>query len=93
MTPPPNIAAGNLIGDEGISIPVANAQTTPSSPYVPPSSDSRPDTLSSQSLPFNCLGMECAPGQGVCDENGMCSEGEGFALISLQDKIDLETKI
>ena len=65
----------------------------PAGPPGTPGSDSRPTSPSSNQfeniLCPNEPGGLCKDGQTRCNDQGMC---EGFALISLQDKIDLKLK-
>ena len=67
----------------------------PPGPPGTPASDPRPElpiTFSNQFSNILCPnepGGLCKDGETGCDDKGMC---EGFALISLQEKIDLEMR-
>ena len=67
----------------------------PPGPPGTPGSDTRSDITSPSSNQFSNIlcpnepGGLCKDGETGCDDKGMC---EGFALISLQEKIDLEMR-
>jgi hypothetical protein len=77
-----NLSGGSKAGPPG-----------PPGPPGTPGSDTRPEstptTQFSNILCPNEPGGICKDGQSRCNDKGMC---EGFALISLQDKIDLKLK-
>lgn len=77
-----NLSAGSKAGPPG-----------PPGPPGTPGSDARPESSPSTQFPNilcpNEPGGLCKDGQTKCNDKGMC---EGFALISLQDKIDLKLK-
>ena len=81
---------GSLSPGEGIPGPAG-----PAGPPGTPGSDTRSDITSPSSNQFSNIlcpnepGGLCKDGETGCDDKGMC---EGFALISLQDKIDLELR-
>ena len=80
----------SLSPGEGIPGPVG-----PAGPPGTPGSDPRPEISSPSSNQFSNIlcpnepGGLCKDGETGCDDKGMC---EGFALISLQEKIDLELR-
>tara|TARA_B110000971_G_scaffold51546_1_gene52182 strand:- start:210 stop:1529 length:1320 start_codon:yes stop_codon:yes gene_type:complete len=80
----------SLSPGEGIPGPVG-----PAGPPGTPGSDPRPEISSPSSNQFSNIlcpnepGGLCKDGETGCDDKGMC---EGFALISLQEKIDLEMR-
>ena len=83
----------SLSPGEGIPGPAGPAG--PAGPPGTPGSDTRSDISSPSSNQFSNIlcpnepGGLCTDGETRCDDKGMC---EGFALISLQDKIDLKLK-
>ena len=83
-------------GPAGPVGPAGPAGTRASERFVTSSdSDTRSDISSPSSNQFSNIlcpnepGGLCKDGEGRCDDKGMC---EGFALISLQEKIDLKLK-
>ena len=73
----------------GGSIPGPPGPEGPAGPPGIPGSDNRNNTASLNQQPFQCSdGTPCA--RGKCDDDGRCVEN--FALISLEEKINLQNK-
>ena len=73
--------------------PPGGAIPGPAGPPGTPGSDGR-DAIPAANQYSNILcpnepGGVCSPGQTKCNDRGLC---EGFALISLQEKINLQNK-
>jgi hypothetical protein len=83
----------SLSPGEGIPGPAGPAG--PAGPPGTPGSDPRPEISAPSSNQFSNIlcpnepGGLCKDGETGCDDKGMC---EGFAMISLQEKIDLEMR-